>query len=393
MRPFTELLPLDEALEIALGAAAPVARVEEVELREARGRVQAEDAVSPVDVPSFDKAAMDGFALRAADALPGVELRIVGRSHAGELFEGPLEPGTCVEVATGAPVPAACDSVIEVEAVELVGGAIRPRKAVDSGRNVSRRGEDIRRGDRIVVAGTVLTPGHLGALSALGLQSVHVIDRPRAAVFATGREVRRTGPLGPGEVYDANSFALASLLEKHGAEAEVFDPVPDELDAIQEAVARAEATDLVVLSGSTSVGERDYLRDAVGALGQVLFHGVASKPGKPLLLGRVGEGLVFGMPGFPASCLLLAHHVLVPVVRKLAHLPPETPHVRATLGEPLLPAKGKAQLVTVRLEGGTAYRAFRHAGSVTSVSEGVGYVVLPPETEAEEGEEVQVILF
>lgn len=393
MRPFADLLPLQEAMKIALDAAAPVPRVEEVSLREAGGRVLAEDAVSPLDVPSFDKAAMDGFALHAEDAAPGRELRIAGRSHAGETFEGPVEAGTCVEVATGAPVPVGCDSVIEVEAVEIAGEAIRLGRGVKAGRNVARRGEDIQAGDRIVTAGTVLAPGHLGALSALGLQVVRVVGRPRAAVFATGREVRRSGPLGPGEVYDANSFALASLLERHGAEATVFDPVPDEFQEIQEAVARAEAYDLVVLSGSTSVGERDYLRDAVGALGEVLFHGVASKPGKPLLLGRVGEGLVFGMPGFPASCLLLAHHVLVPVVRTAAHLPLGTPKVRAILGESLAPQEDKAQLVTVRLEGGRAFKAFRHAGSVTSVSAGEGYVLLPPGTGAEEGDEVEVTLF
>lgn len=388
---------MEDALEMALDATKPVDRKETVALWNAVGRVLAEDIVAPIDVPAFDKAAMDGFALRSDDALAAVEegtrLRIVGKAHPGEPFEAEVGPGECVEVGTGSPVPAGCDAVIEVEAVEWEGQEIRLRKEVAAGRNVSPRGEDIRRGDKLLLKGTTLKPGHLGAISSLGSQEVRVFERPRVAIFATGREVRRGGVLGPGEVYDINSFTLAGLIQEKGGSVQVFDPVPDKYEDIEASVARARDFDMVVLSGSTSVGERDFLVDAAGSLGEVLFHGVAAKPGKPLLLARVDGGLVFGMPGFPASCLLLAYHVLLPVLRKMARLPLGQRGVRATLGEDMSVKEDKVQLVTVHLEGGMAYRAFRKSGSITSVSRGEGYLIIPAGRRLARGDEVEILLF
>jgi molybdenum cofactor synthesis domain-containing protein len=395
VRPFTQLISLDEALRITLEAARPVERVETVHLWEAVGRVLAEDVVAPMDVPGFDKAAMDGFALRSEDVTnrEDARLRIVGRAHPGEPFDGVVGPGECVEVATGAPVPEGCDTVIEVELVDVLDGEVLLRKQVKPGRNVSPKGEDIRTGDALVQAGTVLKPGHLGAISALGFQEVRVYERPRVAVFATGREVRRSGPLGPGDVYDINSYTLAGLIRESGCDVHPFDPIPDEYEDIEGAVSRAREYHAVVLSGSTSVGERDFLRDAASALGEVLYHGVASKPGKPLLLARVDGGLVFGMPGFPASCLMLAYHVLLPALRRMARLPFNPRTLRGTLGEDMPVKEDKVQLVTVHMEGTVVHRAFRKSGSITSVSRGEGYIVVPAGRRLVKGEEVEVILF
>ncbi len=396
MRPFRSLIPLEEALATAMEAVTPIRRLETIPLSEAVGRVLSEDVVAPIDVPMFDKAAMDGYALRSADtrnAKDAIQLHLVGRSHAGEPFAGKVGPGECVEVATGAAVPKGCDSIIEVEATEAVGDQVRLRDAVKAGRNVSPRGEDIVKGDRLVAQGTELKPGHLGAISSLGIQEVSVYERPRIAVFSTGREVRRKGPLGPGEVYDANSFTLAGLIQENGGRVTLFEPVPDVFEKMVEAVGKAGEFDMVLLSGSTSVGERDYLRDAAASLGEVVFHGVASKPGKPLLLARFEDGLVFGMPGFPASCILLAYHILRPVLRKVARLPLEPAMVHLPLGEDM-PVRDKlTQLVTVHLEGGKAYKAFRKSGSITSVSEGEGYVVIPVGQRLRRGDSVQVVLF
>ncbi len=395
MRPFGDLLPLDAAMDIALQAAVPVRRVERIALVESGGRVAAEDVVAPIDVPMFDKAAMDGYALRSADTRRGnrLELMCVGRAHAGEPFSGSVGPGECVEVATGSPVPSDCDAVIEVEATKVEADRVVIDSEVEPGKNVSSRGEDIVVGDRLVPKGTVLKPGHLGAISSLGIQEVAVYERPRVAVFPTGREVRRSGPLRPGEVYDANSFTLASLVQENGGSVTVSDPVPDVFEKMTEAVGRAKDYDLVLLSGSTSVGERDYLKEATEGLGEVLFHGVASKPGKPLLLARVGKGLVFGMPGFPASCILLAYHVLRPVLRKMASLPTEPLKVGLPLGEDMPVRDNLTQLVTVHMEDGKAYKAFRKAGSITSVSEGEGYVVIPPGQRLKRESSVEVVLF
>lgn len=394
MRPFGSLLPLEEAVSRTLAAATSVDRVETVPLEAAVGRVLAESVIAPLDVPGFDKAAMDGYAVRSTDAAEaGSALNLVGRSHAGEPFEGAVGPGECVEVATGAPVPGDCDAVIEVEETERAEGQVRLLAPVRAGRNVSPRGEDIRQGDALVAVGTVLQPGHLGAISSLGLVEIAVFARPRVAIFSTGREVRRTGPLGPGEVYDANTFTLAGLVRENGGVAEIAPPVPDEYGAMRDAVATAENADLVVLSGSTSVGERDFLREVAEELGTVLFHGVASKPGKPLLVAQVGASLVLGMPGFPASCILLAYHVLRPVLRTLAHLPVIPRRIQLPLAEALPIREGVTQLVTVHLEGGQAHKAFHKAGSITSVSAGEGYVVIPSGETLRAGDSVEVVLF
>ncbi|MFQ5920064.1 MAG: molybdopterin molybdotransferase MoeA, partial [Thermoplasmata archaeon] len=260
------------------------------------------------------------------------------------------------------------------------------------GRNVQPVGQDIAKGDSILSRETLLQPGHVGSIASLGIVEVPVYERPRVAVYATGREIKRGGPLRPGEIYDVNSYTLTGLIQAHGGSVEMFDPIPDAYESILGAVAKAVDYDLTVLSGSTSVGERDFLRDAAAERGEVLLHGVAMKPGKPVLLAKVGTGLVFGMPGFPASALMAAYHFLLPVLRKMGHLP-EARSRSSILGEDL-PVKGdKTQLITVRREGGKAYQAFRGSGSITSISQGDGYVVILPGQALKKGAPVEVIEF
>ncbi|MFQ6012561.1 MAG: molybdopterin molybdotransferase MoeA [Thermoplasmata archaeon] len=394
MRVFTKLMPLEKALAVAREATKPLKRVEGVPLERSVGRVLAQDVVSPVDVPAFDKAMMDGYAIRSQDvAAQGKALDVVGEAHPGEPHLGTVLSGEAVKTATGAPVPAGTDAVVEVELVEVQGSRVSVPQGLSPRRNVSPRGEDIGAGNLLLPAGSVLRPGRVGAVAALGVQELPVYARPRVAVLATGREIKRGGTLRPGEVYDVNSFTLTGLIREHGGSVELFDPIPDTYEAIRGAVARAENLDLVVLSGSTSVGERDFLRDATAELGEVLFHGVAMKPGKPLLLAKVGKGLVFGMPGFPASCLMAAYHFLLPVLRRMARHP-EAPERRpAILGEDMPLKREKTQLVAVRREKGRAYRAFRGSGNITGISRGDGYVVIPPGQALKERDEIEVIDF
>ncbi len=393
MRIFTELIPPEKALAIARERTKPLDRVERVPLDRGVGRVLAEDVVSQVDVPAFDKAMMDGYAIRSQDvAAESTALDVVGDARPGEPYLGTVRRGEAVKTATGAALPTGADAVVEVELVEVEGSRVRVPHGLAPRRNVSPRGEDIGAGDLLLPAGTFLQPGHVGAIAALGIQELPVYVRPRVAVVATGREIRRGGTLRPGEIYDVNSFTLTGLIREHGGSVETFDPIPDTYASILGAVARAENYDVVVVSGSTSVGERDFLRDAAAELGEVLFHGVAMKPGKPVLLAKVGAGLVFGMPGFPASCLMAAYHFLLPVLRRMGHYP-EPPSRPSILGEDM-PVKGdKTQLVTVRREGGKAYQAFRGSGSITSISQGDGYVVIPPGQALKKGAPVEVIEF
>ncbi len=393
-RLFGELMPLVQALSIALEAVRPLDRVEPISLAEATDRVLAEEVVSPVDVPAFPKAMMDGFALQAGDVADGGKvLRVVGEAHPGEPFPGEMGAGEAVKTATGAPLPPGSDAVIEIEEVTVDGADVEVPAGILAGRNVQPVAQDIAAGDRLLARGTLLQPGHVGAAASLGILELPVYERPRIAVFATGREIKRGGELKPGEIYDINSFTLTGLIRQNGGSVEMFDPIRDTYENIRGAVARAADFDMVALSGSTSVGERDYLRDAAAELGEVLFHGLAVSPGKPLLMAQVQGGVVFGLPGFPASCLMIAYHVLVPVLRRMARRPEGLSTRRVVLAEDMPVKPERTQLMAVHLKDGKAYRAFQESGSITSVSRGEGYLVIQPDEKRLAGDEVEIVLF
>lgn len=402
MRPIRETVPLDEALALMLDAVEPVARTEEVSLDEADRRVLAHDVVAGVDVPPFDRAAMDGYAVRAEDTFgasrdePRV-LRPVEKVLTGAVPSRPVGPGECVEIATGAPMPDGADAVVMVEETEPGPGPneVRVFTPVYPGQHVGRRGADLRAGDVVARAGDVLNPARVGALAAVGCSTVRVHARPRVAIFSTGNEVVDPGaPLGPGQIYDINRFTLAAVVRRHGGVPVVYPPVPDTVAQLGAALDRCAGEDLVVFSGGSSVGEHDLVLDVIQAKGEVLFHGVAVKPGKPTLFGRAGTTLVLGMPGYPTSCLSNAYMLLVPVLRRLAHLPPYVPRtVRLPLARRIVSTTGRHQFYTVRIVDGQAVPAFKQSGDITSMSAADGYIEIPAQTDiVEKGELVEVKL-
>ncbi len=333
MRPFAQTITLEEARRLIREAIAPLTRRETIALDAADGRVLAEDVVVPMDQPPFERSAMDGYAVRAADVAGATRvtptvLRLIGRAYTAEPFAGALAPGDCVEIATGAPVPDGADAVVMVEDTGRPGTSDWPAPAwLDSGeqvlvlaearagQHVIRRGSDMREGDVVLRAGQALDPSRVGALAAIGRADVSVIGKPIVAIFPTGNEVVRQGqPLPLASVYDVNSFTVAALVARHGGVPERHAPVPDTIEAVGVALDAAAGADVVVLGGGSSVGERDVVIDAVAARGEVLFHGIAVKPGKPTLFARVGRQLVFGMPGNPTSCLSNAHVLLMPAL-------------------------------------------------------------------------------
>jgi molybdenum cofactor synthesis domain-containing protein len=359
--------------------------------------VLAEDVVAPHDQPPFDRSAMDGYAVRAADVsaatrvAPAV-LRLLGRSYTAEPFEGTLAAGDCVEIATGAPVPAGADAVVMVENTGRPGTADWPAPAwLDSGdsvlilamaragQHVVRRGADIRAGEVVLHAGQVIYPSRLGALAAIGREDVHVLEKPVVAIFPTGNEVVRQGqPLPAASVYDVNSFTVGSLVARHGGLPIRHAPVLDTVAAVTAALEAAATADVVVLGGGSSVGERDVVVDAVAARGEVLFHGIDVKPGKPTLFARIGRQLVFGMPGNPTSCLSNAHVLLVPALRALAALPPlDPPRVRRRLASAVASPANRHQFLPVRIDGELAWPTFKGSGEITSLSQADGYIEIP----------------
>jgi molybdenum cofactor synthesis domain-containing protein len=216
------------------------------------------------------------------------------------------------------------------------------------------------------------------------------------AILSTGNEVIEPGqPLSPGHIYDINKFTLSAILREHGAEPVPHPTAPDHVADLERAIEACLEDDVVVFSGGSSVGERDLILDVVERMGEVLFHGIAVKPGKPTLFGLIGGRPVFGMPGYPTSCLSNAYMMLVPPIRRMAHLPPYTPRtVRLPLGRRVVSTTGRHQFYTVRIVNGEAMPAFKASGDITSMSQADGYIEIPAQTDiVEKGEEVEVVLF
>jgi len=298
-----ELLTLEEAQQLVLERALPLP-AERVPLDRAAGRVLAEPARAVVDLPPFPSSAMDGFAVRAADT-PGM-LPVVFRVAAGRPAPQPLLPGEAMRIATGGVVPEGADVVIPFEDVVDHDNKVEIGEAVEPGTNVRPQGGDLRAGDEAVAAGTRLGPAQVGALAAAGVAEVACGAVPRAAVLATGTELRRPGePLAPGEVYDANGLILDVQLRSAGASVERLAAVADDEHAHREALAHGLEHDLLVTSGGVSVGPHDLVRAIEAELGvDEVFWRVAVKPGKPVSFGVRGRTLVFGLPGNPVSSLV-----------------------------------------------------------------------------------------
>jgi molybdenum cofactor synthesis domain-containing protein len=268
---------------------------------------------------------------------------------------------------------------------------------VQPGQNVGRKGADIETGQTVLRAGDEITASRLGALAALGFSSLQCYERPRVAVLSTGNEVVEPGhPLGRGQIYDINRFTVAAIVEQHGGVALPYPAVADTLDALSRTVERCVATaDIIVFSGGSSVGERDLLIDVLGAKGNVLFHGISLKPGKPTAFGTVGGKLFFGLPGYPTSCLTNAYILLVPALRKMARLPPHAVQVvRIPLARRVASVVDRHQIYTVRVVDGQAVPAFKGSGDITSMSQADGYIEIPSGTDAlEAGTVVEVKMF
>ncbi len=399
MEPFNLLVSHEEAEEIILSKIQPIDRTESVTLSDAVNRVLSEDIIADSSVPPFDRAAMDGYAVIAEDTYDAgdreVLLELDGVIHAGEVSDIEITRGHCIQIATGSPKPSGADAVVMVEYTEKQGNRVLITRPVYPGANISKLGEDIKKGDVVLPRGVFLTPAKIGAIAALGRTKVEVYQKPKVSVIATGTEIVQPGePLHPGQIYDVNSFTLEAILKKNGADVQRYPVITDDPKQLRNGIESALEADIVVLSGGSSVGERDLLAGILEDMGQVLFHGVQIKPGKPTLFGTIRGKAVFGMPGFPTSCLSNAHIFLVPAIRKMARLPsnPERTII-AKMGKRIVSSSGRKQFLTVRLENGNAYPAFKHSGAITSMAQADGYVMLPVNLDViEEGEEIEVIL-
>lgn len=376
----------------------------ECDLLEALGLVVAQDIVAPEDVPGFDRATMDGFAVRASDTFGASEglpayLEVAGEVRMGEAPPGELFPGQAYRIATGGMLPAGADAVVMVEYTEPVDertvGVTRP---VAPGENTVRRGDDIRAGEVLFAAGHRLRPQDVGLLAAAGVSRVPVLRRPRVGIITTGDEIVPVDQVpGPGQVRDVNSYTNSCLVTACGGLPVLYGIVRDDFQALRDTVARAvQETDVVVISGGSSVGARDMTARVIDSLGEpgVLFHGLAVRPGKPTIGAVVGGKAVIGLPGHPVSAMV----VFDLIVRPLLHPGDRRLTVRARITRQLRSAAGREDYVRVRLtdEGGAlvAEPILGKSGLIATMARADGLARIPLDSEGvRAGETVEVILF
>ena len=402
MRPFGKIIALDEARAILDGAIRPIDRTEILPLQQANGRVLAQDIFSTADVPPFSRAAMDGYAVRADDtsgasrATPRL-LRRIETIYTGQVPQRRVGNGECAEIATGAPMPEGADAVVMVEETDIDDGGLVSVFAPASARqNIGRQGSDIQQGQHVLQPGTLLNASRLGSIAALGVTDIAVYAKPRVAVLSTGNEIVEPGqPLAPGQIYDINRVTVSAVVGDNGGVAVPYRTASDTIEDLQRAVNECLEQDVMVFSGGSSVGERDLILDVVATRGEMLFHGIAVKPGKPTAFGRIGGKLFFGMPGYPTSCLSNAYILLAPALRRLARLPQQIVRTfTLPLGARVVSAPGRHQFYSVRVANGVAMPAFKASGDITSMSQADGYIEIAAEVEVvEAGTLVDVKLF
>ncbi len=399
------MLPVDEAVSRVLTTVRAVG-VETVDVASALGRVLARDVVSSVDVPPWDTSAMDGYAVRAADAAPGASLTLQPPIAAGRLATVAVAAGLAAPIATGAPMPDGADAVVIVEDTDAARtGEVSLRAGAEPGAWVRRRGADLRTGQTVLTAGATLNAAQLGLLGSIGLTKVAVARRARVAILITGDEVAKPGDARtPGQLWSSNHLVLAGLVEAAGAVVAEVGFVGDDLEATVSALRSIGDVDVVLTTGGVSVGARDVTRDALERVGVSReFYKVRMQPGKPLAFGLwsrpSGEVAVFGLPGNPVSCAVVFVTMVRPWLRAaMGAARPHLPIVFATAGEALRSGPGRARFERVRLTDGPTGRVAwatgdRSSGVLSSLARADGLMVLGPDTPGPQpGEPVRVLL-
>jgi molybdopterin molybdotransferase len=377
---------------------------ERVPLRMAAGRVLATAVVSELDIPGFDRATMDGYALRAestegAASYNRLPLVVIGDSLPGHPFQGSVGVGQAVRIMTGAPLPLGCDAVLPAEWIEdtaATNASVCALAAVSPGKNIGRQGEDIVRGTTLLQAGRVLRPQDLGVLSSIGAGEAHVFSRPRVRLVVTGNELLPSGSRPHGyRIADANGPMLAALVERDGGVVDFPGLVADEPDAILNALQAA--ADVIIVSGGSSVGIEDLAPTLVARLGELAVHGIAMRPSSPTGLGRIGSRLVFLLPGNPVSCLCAYDFFAGRAVRALGGRTKAWPYrpVRARLTRKISSPIGRLDYARVRVaDGAVEPLAVGGASVLTSTTRADGFVIVPDDSEGfAPGTEVEVWLY
>lgn len=389
---FKKRINAEEARELFLNSFSPLSDIEFLPIVECDGRIIAENITASIDVPHYRRAAMDGFAVLASETLGAgagspVMLRLAKT----------IEKGTCVRVHTGSPMPECADAVVMMEDTELHGDMVEIFTQIHPFKNVGAIGEDICKGELIQEKGHRLRACDIAVIASLGIGSLKVFRKPLVVIIPTGEELvpRNKKDLKAGEVYETNGLMASMYIKKWGCYVRLLNIVTDSPDLIKEAILSNLDADMVITSGGTSVGKRDYVPEVVDSMGKLLVHGVGISPGKPTALGIIKGKPVVCMPGYPVAGIVALFYFAGAAIRKLGNMPDEPDRiVRAVLSEKITGRTGYKTFARVRFDNGKAIPlATSGAGILSSVSKANGFVILPENVEGfNAGEEVEVVL-
>lgn len=371
-------------------------------ITDACGRVTTEDIVSKEDVPSFSRSTMDGFAVKASDtfgagdSIPAM-LDIKGEVFMGEEAAVIIEDGECIRISTGGMLPEGADAVIPVEVTEEETGDIcLAYKSVSPFENVTRKGDDVRKNQIIIKSGTVLTPSHTGVLAAMGYNKICVRKKPLIGIVSTGDElVEITEKADTGKIRDVNTYLLSSLMTKYGCEVKRYGIIRDEYKALLSTINKASTEcDCVLVSGGSSAGARDMTAKIISELGEVFIHGLAMKPGKPTIIGKIGEKAVFGLPGHPAACYFVTEIIVKHLIKILIGTEIRENINSYKISENISSNNGREEYICVRTDSETAYPVLGKSGIISLLSQAGGYIRIERDCEGlKKGEEVKVYSF
>jgi molybdopterin molybdotransferase len=401
MNPFTRFESLSRVLDWLDGQNGPCVS-ETVSLAEARGRVLAGELAAPLDFPPFDHAALDGYAVRGLETLGAgsygaLALLLQGDVAAGDEQPGTLAPGTAMRLAAGAPLPAGADAVVPPVFAEESAGRVEITAAVAPGENVVRRGTDVRAGSRLLPAGRRIRARDMAVLAACGIARVEVIGRPRVRVLIAGQGLAAAGAArGAHEVFEADALMLAALVERDGGDPAECRRISTDRAALAEAL-REPGADLILIAGGSGEGGRDFAAAALKEVGELAFHGIALEPGRSAGVGRVGNALVFLLPGAPVACLCAYDCLAAPTLRCWSGLGASRPYPerRTVLLRKIASTLGSVDYRRVRLtsEGAEPVASGGHSGLAT-LAAADGFILVPEDSEGFPGSaEVAVLLY
>ncbi len=398
-----EVPEVEKILENLFNNLFSIQKSEYVDLESAHHRVLSEDIYATLDLPPFDRASKDGYAVQAPDTFGASEenpvvLNLLEVIEAGQKPQKEIKPGFCSVINTGAPLPKGASGVVMVEYTEMKDNKVYIYRPATHDQFITKQGTDIKEGELLLSYNTFISSDKMGVLSAMGLNKIQVQEKIKVAIISTGKELVNSGQdLKYGQIFDVNSYSLKSALLSCGAEPLWLGVVPDNYDGLAGSIKDAlKECNIILTSGSTSAGTGDVLKQVIEDMGEVLVHGISVKPGKPTIIGKIDEKIVIGLPGYPVAALMIFQIFLASHIRQLGGLQSEDSikTVNYPLEGRFYSSRGRLHYALVKIIDGKVHPILKDSGAITALAEAQGYIKIPKNVEIlTEGSEVEVVLF